>query len=436
MSSSKKLKVLIIAISANPEWHSVPLVGWSHSLALSKVCDTHLVTQIRNQDSIERFGWENGKEFTCIDTESLAKPIHKLSLLLRGGDALGWTTDTALESLIYPVFESKIWTQFKQQLIDGKFDIVHRITPISPTAPSFLAQKLRKINIPFVVGPLNGGVPWPKEFLEMQHKEKDWLNHLRNCYKLLPGYRSLRQNATAIICGSKATLEQMPANLQHKLIYQPENGVDLERFYLKNSIYTEQHLKLAFVGRLVPYKGCDIAIEAIAELAKAGKVTLDIYGSGPEEQRLATLIKNLELENYVTLHGNLPNTQLQNKLVTADIFLFPSIREFGGGAILEAMALGLVPIVLNYAGPAELVDDLCGYLVPMGKRTKIIKSIEVILNQIINDKPSLRKKRAVAIDKVESMYTWSHKAEQDIEIYKWLLKKREKPVFFKEILKR
>jgi hypothetical protein len=53
-------------MSENPYWNNVPLGGWSHSLALSKVCDTHLVTQIRNQDNIERFGCENGKEFTCI----------------------------------------------------------------------------------------------------------------------------------------------------------------------------------------------------------------------------------------------------------------------------------------------------------------------------------------------------------------------------------
>jgi len=433
MSNTEKLKVLIIAEAANPDWYSVPLLGWSHSLALSKLCHTHLVTQVRNLESIERFGWKDGREFTCVNTEKLARPINKLSILLRGGNQLGWTIDTALASLIYPYFEKLVWKKFQNELTDGKFDIVHRITPVSPTAPSFLAKKLKKINVPFVVGPLNGGVPWPKEFTEMAKKEKEWLTKIRNFYKLLPGYRSLRKNSTAIICGSKATLEQMPTNLKHKLIYQPENAIDVERFSLKNSICSENHLKLAFVGRLVPYKGCDMAIEAIAELAKAGKVTFDIYGSGPEEERLAVLIKNLELENYVTLHGFVPNTQLQNKLVSADIFLFPSVREFGGGVVLEAMALGLIPIVLDYAGPAELVDDLCGYLVPMGERTKVIKSIEVILNEIINDTSVLQKKRAVAIHKVESMYTWQRKAEQDIEIYKWLLKKGNKPAFFTEI---
>ncbi|MFT7260879.1 MAG: glycosyltransferase involved in cell wall biosynthesis [Glaciecola sp.] len=434
MSNAKKLQVLIIAEAANPDWYSVPLLGWSHSLALSKLCHTHLVTQIRNLESIERFGWKDGREFTCVNTEKFARPIHKLSMLLRGGNKLGWTIDTALASLIYPYFERQIWKKFQKELTDGKFDIVHRITPVSPTAPSFLAKKLKKINVPFVVGPLNGGVPWPKEFPDMAKKENEWLTKIREIYKLLPGYRSLRKNSSAIICGSKATLKQMPTNLKHKLIYQPENAIDVERFSLKNSICSENHLKVAFVGRLVPYKGCDMAIEAIAELARAEKVTFDIYGTGPEEKKLEALIKTLGLEKFITLHGFIPNTKLQQMLVNADIFLFPSVREFGGGSIIEAMALGLVPIVLDYAGPGELVDDLCGYLIPMERRTKVIQSIEVILKQIINDKSVLKKKRTQAIAKVESMYTWQRKAEQDIEIYKWLLNQRAKPEFFAETL--
>ena len=422
-----KIKVLIIAEAANPEWTSVPLVGWSHALALSKVCQTHLVTQIRNKENIERFGWVEGAEFTTINTEKLATPIYKLSQLIRGGNNLGWTINTALQSLIYPYFERCIWKQFKKSLKLGNYDIVHRMTPVSPTAPSFLAKKLKDIGIPFVVGPLNGGVAWPKEFPEMQKNEKEWLNNIRNCYKLLPGYRSLRNNASAIVCGSKATLEQMPVNIKHKLIYQPENAIDILRFSLKNSLCNEKHLKLAFVGRLVPYKGCDMAIEAIAELAKAGKVTFDIYGNGPEEQKLTKTIKNLKLENYVTLHGFVPNSQLQEKLVNADMFLFPSIREFGGGVVLEAMALGLVPIVMDYAGPAELVDTSCGYTIPMSNKDNVIKSIQHTIENIINNKEQLIAKRTNGLSKIEKYFTWERKAEQDIKIYQWLLQKTSKP---------
>ncbi len=210
METRRRYRVLLVAEAANPEWASVPLIGWKLSRALANVADVHLATQVRNRDAIIRAGLIEGRDFTAIDNERVAAPISKLADKLRGGAGKGWTTITALSSLAYYSFEIELWRQLRPRITGHEFDLVHRITPLSPTSQSIIARRLVKLGIPFVIGPLNGGVPWPKNFIGRQYAEREWLADIRWLYKLMPGYRSTRRYSSAIIVGSKYTYEEMP----------------------------------------------------------------------------------------------------------------------------------------------------------------------------------------------------------------------------------
>jgi glycosyltransferase involved in cell wall biosynthesis len=408
---------LLIAESANPEWASVPLEGWSLARALAKRADVHLVTHIRNRDAIVRAGLIEGQDFTALDNERIASPLYRLSDKLRGGAGKGWTTITAFGSLAYYSFEYEFWRRFKARIEAHEFDLVHRLTPISPTSQSIIAKRLYRLKVPFVIGPLNGGVPWPRGFIDRQHAEREWLSHVRGLYKLMPGYRSTRRYAAAIIAGSKHTLGEIPHWAQERCVYVPENGVDLTRFTNPRTQIASLPLKAAFIGRLVPYKGADMLLEAAADFLREGQLELHIIGDGPQRERLERMVDALGIRNRVLFHGWIPHVQVQDKLRICDFLALPSIREFGGAVVVEAMALGIAPIVADYGGPSELVDDSTGVRVGFTDKASLVDGFRRAIERVIQSPSLLDRFGSAGREKVCANLTWEAKAGQVLQVY-------------------
>jgi glycosyltransferase involved in cell wall biosynthesis len=431
---SQKIKVLIIAELANPDWVSVSLVGWCISQAISTLTDAHIVTQVRNREAFLKAGLIEGQDFTAIDSEKVAGPLFWLASKLRGGEGKGWTTLSAAKLPSYFFFENLVWKRFGDEINAGKYHIVHRVTPLSPTLPSWkLSKKCAAANIPFVWGPINGGVPWPKGFDSVRRQEKEWLSYFRNIFKLVPGYRSTRKLASALIIGSKDTFRQMDNRYHTKCFYLPENAIDPNLFSSRRSGNAHTPLRAVFLGRLVPYKGADLLLHAAAPLIRQGKLVLELIGDGPQQAQLEQIIADEKLHQGVKLCGWIAHKDLQSHLAKADLFTFPSIREFGGGVVLEAMGVGLVPLVVNYAGPGELITPNTGFSVPIGTREDIVRQLRAKLEYIVENPKILQEMSDAAYERAHSHFTWRQKAEQIVRIYRWILdddcSRQEKPYF-------
>lgn len=420
------MRALLLADVCNPDWPSLPIVGYNYARAIADHADVHVVTQIRNQENIERDGLGSA-EVTYLDTERVAAPIHKAAQILRRGDGGGWTIEMAMQYPSYLAFEWYAWRQFGDAIEAGEYDVVHRITPMSPTLPSFMAKRS---TVPFVLGPLNGNLPWPPEFRAEQSREREWLASARNVSKVMPYYRSTYRHADAVLASFAHTIDDLPARVLPKTIDFPEIGIDPTRFAMPDRSPGER-LTVVFAGRLVPLKLVDTLVEAFARSEVLRRHRLVIAGDGPERPNLERAIADHGLADSVQLLGQVPQQQVGELMGTSDIFAFPSIKELGAGVVVEAMACGLANVVVDYGGPGALIDDTSGVKIPLGDKETITSGMQTALEALVRDPASTaalgRRGHELAVER----FSWDAKAQKTVEVYEWVLGRRgAKPDFW------
>ncbi len=416
-----RLRVLLIAEACNPTWTSVPLVGYSMSRALAShpELEVTLVTHVRNREGLKGDPLHHKADIVYIDNEWVAKPLYTLSKLIRGGQTLSWTIDTAMSWPSYMVFELQVHHHFQNQLLRRDFDLIHRVTPLTPTQGSPLAARTR---VPMLIGPLNGGLPWPREYPELRRQEREWLVPLRGAYRYAPFYRSTYRHLAGVIAGSRHTATEIPSYFKGKRFYLPENGVNPERFPLSHDWPEPQgRFRFVTVGRLVPYKGTDLTIEAISQSPLLRSCEFVIIGDGPHRPELERLVQQHGLQDCVSFPGWVDQTKLGAELRKAQAFVFPSLREFGGGVVLEALASGLPSIIVDYGGPAELVTPACGTLLPLVPRVELVPQLRAAMEDLASNPERCRQLGAAACQQVRDNFVWEVKAKRVVEMYRELL---------------
>jgi len=332
-------------------------------------------------------------------------------------------------ALLYPfhiAFEWRAWRQVRRRIFAGEFDVVLRVVPITAVLPSPFAFFLRKGPIPFVIGPINGGLPWPSGFGQLE-KQKEWVSGLRNLYRYLPFARSTYRHATAIIAASSQTYaEFLP--YRDKLFFVPENGIGRSTCS-KDSRRPELggKLELIFVGGLVPRKACDLALRAAAPLLRNDLAHFSVVGDGPERNRLENLTRSLGIEKAVTFYGWLSHSEVLSRMRSADVFVCPSVRDFGGGVVFEALAAGAVPVVVDFGGPGDIIYPEVGCKVPLTNENDVVAEIEKTLANLANDRDLLSRLRQQGMVYARERLTWDAKAEATSRVLNWAVRRGGRP---------
>jgi glycosyltransferase involved in cell wall biosynthesis len=423
--NQKDLKVLLIVEQCNPDWSSVPLEGYNYFQEISKLVDVTLVTHERNREALSKH--PEHKNIVYINESAFIKNYHKLVTNIAYKDKVIWPLYLTLSYPVYAEFNHKVYEQFKDKILGGKYDLVHALTPMMPRYP-VKAVKVCKYT-PFLLGPVNGGVPFPEGFRETARKEYANLNFLRAIGRtLIPGYVETYKKADRILAGSTYTLnliKELFAIPDSKISLFYENGISQDFFVDQKAPQNTSKVNLLFVGRLVPYKGADMVIEAISQLEPAiqDKIHVTIVGDGSEKSHLEQMVQALNLGNIVSLVGWVSQQETREYYRKADIFCFPSIREFGGAVVLEAMACGLPCIVANNGGIGEYVTEETGFKIDPLSRNYLTTELTNKIKILVEEEKLRQTMSEKSIERVRE-FEWGEKAKKIVEIYEKMLSEK------------
>ncbi|KAF5432070.1 Glycosyltransferase involved in cell wall bisynthesis [Candidatus Methanophagaceae archaeon] len=174
--------------------------------------------------------------------------------------------------------------------------------------------------------------------------------------------------------------------LKHKFdfrkpIYYIPVSIDLNDFK-KNNLEFPTEIKILFVARLTPERGCDTLIKAVPYIIKeVSDIKVEIVGDGYQKRSLMKLAKELGVDNYVTFRGEVHPQEIQQVYDGAKVFI-NSLRVPGiGNVTIEAMASG-VPVVKSMIGPMQnepIIEGINGYSFEMDDYEDLADKIIKIL---------------------------------------------------------
>jgi starch synthase len=405
--SENKKRVLLLSYYNNPDEVSVSLEAYNEYEQLRKHFDVTLVTHARNASALRKRGTPDD-EAIYIHVPILDR-LHDLLLEKVLKYDYGSLKLTAFLVPYYIAYELLIWSRLRSEIKAGRFALVHRLDPVSPVLASPFSWLLRNLKTPFSLGPINGGLPWPAGYGSAS-REKEWIRFLRWLYTYLPFSRSTYEKSEAVIVGSSYTYLAAGRRVdRNRLFFIQQNGIP-EKDILESRHYDDiPPVRVCFLGRLVPLKNCNIVIQGAAALIREKKIRLDIVGDGWDRSNLESLVRDLGLANDVTFHGWVPHPQAMEILGRSHIMALPSIREFGGGVVVEAMARGVVPIVMRYGGPSDLVEEGCGISLALKNEPDTIQDLQRVLEQLAENPNRIRQLGEAARAKAGSAYTWERK---------------------------
>lgn len=392
--------ILVSAYGCEPLKGSEPGIGWNWILQMAKYNYLHVITRANNQQAIEAHlpdGLEHRIAFHYYDTPNCIKRLKNKAKGLY---------------FYYFCWQIGIVPLVRRILKEKRMDYTMHLTFGSMWMPTFLPL----FSTPFIWGPVGGGDCEPKSFLKVlpiKQRVIQSFRYIMNALSFLhpsiiiPAYR-----AKAILVRTPNSAKVIPSCFRKKTKIILETAMETEIFNYQHKESTDiRPIRLITTGRLLPNKNILTAVKSLSYIPKTYPISLTIVGSGFQKKEIEATAYKIERKNQVCIIEEMPRQEVLKLVEQSDIFLFPSLREGGSWSLMEAMAIGLPVVCLDWAGMSITTDDDCAIRLPVTNPEQMPKDMAAAIIKLIEN-PELRRQMGEAgRRRIKEIFNWEAKGE-------------------------
>lgn len=160
--------------------------------------------------------------------------------------------------------------------------------------------------------------------------------------------------------------------------------------------FKSDNLTIAFVGMLIPLKNVDITISALISAFPDKNFSFKLIGEGMLRKKIESQIAEHEIQGQVLMIGKKTREEVQQELISADVFVMVSKPEAFGLVYLEAMGKGCITIGTIKQGIDGVIQHGENGFLCEARNTDSLKNILVQIAEMSYDEKMKMAKKALS----------------------------------------
>lgn len=377
-ADAHRRRVLQIAFACDPHRSMECRNGWNRAVHAARVHDVTVLyggrsTEQELRQHAEAEGVADRLCFLRVD----AGPIGKRLL----------TTATTYYAGLR-LWHRRAYATAKRTHEEDAFDLVHQTTYCGYREPGYAW----KLNAPFVWGPIGGTHNFPLAYLtQLATTQAMWIELCRNAINtaqlgLSPRVRRAARRSELVLAATQAARRDLSRHLPLDPEVQLETAIDESRIAeSRPRRRASEPLQILWAGRLKPWKALPLLLRALAKTPSSFDYRLRVMGVGTCEPSWKRLAGRLGVADRIEWVGWPAYADTWEHYRWADVFAFTSLRDTSGTGLLESLASGTPVVAVDHQGAADIVNESCGLLAPVGEPTETIDAFSRHLLSLAHD---------------------------------------------------